>query len=88
MRRVVVFGGDTSGAVLSQLRIAGLQVAARLAGTPAPLCFAYSDDPGMNGLEIALKGGQVGGVDYLGAVGRIRLPDFREVGLEQSSATG
>ena len=30
-----------------------------------PLCVAYSEDEGVDQLEIVLKGGQVGSYDYL-----------------------
>jgi uncharacterized protein YgbK (DUF1537 family) len=30
----------------------------------APLCSAVSDDPRIDGLELCLKGGGVGGPDY------------------------
>jgi 3-oxoisoapionate kinase len=32
----------------------------------APLCRGYSEDPKLDGLEIALKGGQMGKADYFG----------------------
>jgi 3-oxoisoapionate kinase len=34
----------------------------------APLCRAWSDRPGRDGLEIVLKGGQMGGDDFFGRV--------------------
>jgi len=34
----------------------------------APLCKAYSDKSLMNGIEIALKGGQLGGSNYFSNV--------------------
>ena len=34
----------------------------------APLCRAWSDDPKRDGLEIVLKGGQVGGASFYGDV--------------------
>jgi uncharacterized protein YgbK (DUF1537 family) len=34
----------------------------------SPLCRALSPDPARDGLEIALKGGQVGGEDFFRAV--------------------
>jgi len=80
MRRIVIMGGDTSGAVLKQLKVSALQVIASIPGAPAPLCISYSDEPQTNGLELALKGGQVGAVDYLGTIQRIqpgRFPRLR-----------
>ncbi len=67
VRRVVVAGGDSSGAVASHLGIQALTVAAGL--TPGvPLCRAWSDCSERDGLEIALKGGQLGGVSFYGDV--------------------
>ena len=34
----------------------------------APLCRVFSTDPKVNGIEIALKGGQMGKVDFFGSV--------------------
>jgi 3-oxoisoapionate kinase len=67
LRRVVVAGGDSSGEVASRLGIAALSVAAGMA-PGAPLCRAWSDDPARDGLEIVLKGGQIGGVSFFGNV--------------------
>lgn len=63
LRRVVIAGGDTSSYATQELQLYGLEMLAEL--TPgAPLCRAYSDDAQFDGLEIALKGGQMGKVDY------------------------
>ncbi|SAK53210.1 HPr kinase [Caballeronia hypogeia] len=67
LRRVVVAGGDSSGEVASKLGIAALSVAAGMA-PGSPLCRAWSDDPARDGLEIVLKGGQIGGVSFFGEV--------------------
>ncbi|BCQ27339.1 four-carbon acid sugar kinase family protein (plasmid) [Caballeronia sp. NK8] len=67
LRRVVVAGGDSSGEVASTLGIGALSVAAGMA-PGAPLCRAWSDDPARDGLEIVLKGGQIGGVSFFGNV--------------------
>lgn len=66
LRRVVVAGGDTSSYATQELGLYGLEMLAEL--TPgAPLCRGYSEDPELDGLEIALKGGQMGKADYFGA---------------------
>lgn len=66
LRRIVVAGGDTSSYATQELGLYGLEMLAEL--TPgAPLCRGYSADPKLDGLEIALKGGQMGGADYFGA---------------------
>jgi 3-oxoisoapionate kinase len=65
LRRVVIAGGDTSSYAAQELGLYALEMKAEL--TPgAPLCRAHSDDPRFDGLEIALKGGQMGKVDYFG----------------------
>lgn len=67
VRRIVVAGGDSSGAVASHLGITALTVASGL--TPgAPLCKAWSNQASRDGLEIALKGGQLGAVSFYGNV--------------------
>lgn len=67
LRRVVVAGGDSSGAVAGALDIAALQVLAGLA-PGAPLCRAASALPARDGLELVLKGGQMGGEAFFGQV--------------------
>jgi len=65
LRRLVIAGGDTSSYAAQELGLYALEMKAEL--TPgAPLCRAHSDDPRLDGLEIALKGGQMGKVDYFG----------------------
>jgi 3-oxoisoapionate kinase len=67
LRRVVIAGGDTSSYATQELQLYGLEMSAQL--TPgAPLCRAYSEAPHFDGLEIALKGGQMGKEDYFGMV--------------------
>jgi len=67
LRRVVIAGGDTSSYATQELKLYALEMLAEL--TPgAPLCRGYSDDPVFDGLEIALKGGQMGKADYFGMV--------------------
>ena len=67
IRRIVVAGGDSSGAVGSHLGIRALTVEAGMA-PGVPLCRAWSDDPQRDGLEVALKGGQLGGPSFYGQV--------------------
>jgi uncharacterized protein YgbK (DUF1537 family) len=66
-RRVVVAGGDSSGEVASALDISALSVVAGMA-PGAPLCRAWSSNPRRDGLEIVLKGGQIGAADFFGSV--------------------
>lgn len=63
VRRAVVAGGDTSGQCGAELGLYALVVLAP-AAPGAPLCRGASEDPALDGLEIALKGGQMGGPDY------------------------
>jgi uncharacterized protein YgbK (DUF1537 family) len=72
LHRVVVAGGDSSGAVASHLGIQAFTVAAGMA-PGVPLCRAWSNDARRDGLEIALKGGQLGLPSFYGDVraGRI-----------------
>jgi 3-oxoisoapionate kinase len=65
LKRLVIAGGDTSSHALGRLNILALVTRFPLAQTPgSPLCTAFSSDPDFDGLEIALKGGQVGHDDY------------------------
>ena len=66
LRRVVVSGGDTSGRVCEALGIYALEaVAPTIPG--AAICRAKATGA-LNGLEVALKGGQMGSSDYFGWV--------------------
>ena len=65
--RVIVAGGDSAGAVAGALDIAALSVVAGLA-PGAPLCRAWSAQAARDGLEIVLKGGQMGGAAFFGEV--------------------
>ncbi|NKK70254.1 four-carbon acid sugar kinase family protein [Rhizobium leguminosarum bv. viciae] len=61
LSRAVVAGGDTSSHALRQLKIDALTTLLPLPQTPgSPLCLAHGDYQPTNGLQIALKGGQVG----------------------------
>ncbi|WP_256756962.1 four-carbon acid sugar kinase family protein [Cohnella sp. WQ 127256] len=71
LTRIVIAGGDTSGYVTRELGIYALECVAAL--TPgAPLCRASSSDSRLDGLELVLKGGQVGGVHFFDQVRRGR----------------
>jgi uncharacterized protein YgbK (DUF1537 family) len=67
LRRVAVAGGDSSGDVTAALGVQALTMAAHLA-PGAPLCRAWSDLPARDGLELVLKGGQMGDADFFGRV--------------------
>jgi uncharacterized protein YgbK (DUF1537 family) len=69
LRRAIVAGGDSSSHALGQLDIFALTTRMPLPETPgSPLCTAASGTPALNGIEIALKGGQVGADDYFSAL--------------------
>ncbi|MEO1017674.1 MAG: four-carbon acid sugar kinase family protein [Pseudomonadota bacterium] len=67
IKRAVIAGGDTSSHGLGALDIYALTAMASI--TPAAsLNRAHSNDPAHAGLEIALKGGQMGEPDYFAQI--------------------
>ncbi|WHO75686.1 four-carbon acid sugar kinase family protein [Rhizobium sp. BT03] len=69
LSRAVVAGGDTSSHALRQLKIDALTTLLPLPQTPgSPLCLAHGDYPPTNGLQVALKGGQVGTDGYFAQI--------------------
>jgi uncharacterized protein YgbK (DUF1537 family) len=67
LRRAVVAGGDTSSHALGEMGISALTLKMPLPQTPgSPLCVAHGG--AADGLEIALKGGQVGRDDYFSMI--------------------
>ena len=67
LSRAVVAGGDTSSHALGEMGIAALTLKMPLPQTPgSPLCVAHGGPA--DGLQIALKGGQVGGDDYFSMI--------------------
>lgn len=69
LKRAVLAGGDTSSHALGQLDVFALTTRFPLRETPgSPLCLAHSANPALDGLEIAMKGGQVGADDYFVAL--------------------
>jgi uncharacterized protein YgbK (DUF1537 family) len=63
VKRVVIAGGDTSSYAARAMGIEALKMIAPLV-LGAPLCKAYSTNKAIDGIEVNLKGGQVGGEDY------------------------
>jgi uncharacterized protein YgbK (DUF1537 family) len=57
--RLVIAGGDTSSHAVSALDVWGLSYRAPMV-PGAPLCRVHSDDARLDGLDIILKGGQMG----------------------------
>ncbi|OCP34825.1 four-carbon acid sugar kinase family protein [Ensifer sp. LC163] len=67
LARTVVAGGDTSSHALGEMGISALTLKMPLPQTPgSPLCIAHGGEA--DGLEIALKGGQVGDDDYFSMI--------------------
>lgn len=71
LQRICVAGGDTSSHSIPSLDGRALEAIAPV-GPGAPLCRLHSNRPAFDGLEVALKGGQIGtehdAPDYFGAV--------------------
>ena len=67
LKRIAIAGGDSSGEVAGALDIAALSVCAGLA-PGAPLCRAWSGNARRDGLELVLKGGQIGAERFFGDV--------------------
>ena len=71
LTRACVAGGDTSSHATPQLDVRALEAIAPV-GPGAPLCRVHADGSTFDGLELALKGGQIGTrndeADYFGAV--------------------
>jgi len=69
LSRAVIAGGDTSSHALRQLKIEALTTLLPLPQTPgSPLCLAHGSHAPTNGLQIALKGGQVGTDGYFAQI--------------------
>ncbi|TBW40848.1 four-carbon acid sugar kinase family protein [Siculibacillus lacustris] len=65
--RVVLAGGDSSSHAVSAMGVEALAVAGPLV-PGAPLCRIHAAEGAIDGVEISLKGGQVGGPDYFARV--------------------
>ncbi|WP_277995967.1 four-carbon acid sugar kinase family protein [Rhizobium sp. Leaf371] len=67
--RAVIAGGDTSSHALGALKVDALTTLLPLPETPgSPLCTAHGLHAPTNGLQIALKGGQVGRDGYFAQI--------------------
>ncbi|MCU1327346.1 MAG: hypothetical protein JWN34_2716 [Bryobacterales bacterium] len=67
IRRAAVAGGDTASHAVRQLGVDALTFAGPMA-PGSPLCRCSSNDPHIDGLELTLKGGQVGTVEFFEVV--------------------
>ena len=61
--RVIVAGGDTSGAVARELSIESLEMVGQLT-RGSPLCRATAPGSSADGIEFTFKGGQIGPVNF------------------------
>jgi len=69
LTRAVIAGGDTSSHALRELHVDALTTLLPLPQTPgSPLCTAHGSHVATNGLQIALKGGQVGSDHYFSQI--------------------
>jgi 3-oxoisoapionate kinase len=69
LTRAVIAGGDTSSHALQELRVEALTTLLPLPQTPgSPLCIAHGGYAPTDGLEIALKGGQIGTDSYFAQI--------------------
>jgi len=80
VRRVLIAGGDTATHAVKQLNLDALTFAAPLI-PGVPLCTAHAMSSPLHGVELALKGGQMGGEDFfiqvLGQADRTTTPARR-----------
>lgn len=63
IERLAVAGGDTSGYCIQSLNLDALTFIAPLC-PGVPLCRAHAQDSDIDGVEVALKGGQMGSEDF------------------------
>ena len=75
VHRVIIAGGDTSGAIAKELGIESMEMIGELT-RGSPLVRVIAPGSPANGLEMTFKGGQIGGADFFGAVaaGRATRP--------------
>ncbi len=67
VRRLIIAGGDTASHAMSPLGATALTFAAPL--TPgAPLCRLHAPGSALDGLQVVLKGGQIGPEDFFARV--------------------
>ncbi len=67
VRRILIAGGDTATHAVKQLRLGALTFAAPLV-PGAPLCRSHAAGSPLDGLELVLKGGQIGREEFFAQV--------------------
>jgi uncharacterized protein YgbK (DUF1537 family) len=75
VRRVLIAGGDTSTHAVKQMGLRALTFAAPLTAG-APLCKGHAQGSPLDGMELVLKGGQIGPEDFFA-----RLRDGQQLSL-------
>jgi uncharacterized protein YgbK (DUF1537 family) len=63
VRKLVVAGGETSGAVVQALNVSALRIGAQI-DPGVPWTTSLGDSPGGPTLALALKSGNFGGIDF------------------------
>jgi uncharacterized protein YgbK (DUF1537 family) len=69
---LVIAGGDTSSFVARELGIEAVEMIAPIY-SGAPVCRAFAAGSPIDGIEVNLKGGQVGDEKYFGALQKGKL---------------
>ncbi len=65
IRRAIIAGGDSSSHAVLQLDVHALTLRRPIRETPgSPMCMTHSSNAELNGIELALKGGQLGSDTY------------------------
>lgn len=72
IKRLLIAGGDTSGFVARELGITAVEMIAPVY-LGAPLCRAYANGSPVDGMEVNLKGGQVGDERYFEVLRKGRI---------------
>lgn len=72
VKRLVIAGGDTSSFVARELGLEAVEMIAPLF-SGAPVCRAFASGSPVDGIEVNLKGGQVGDLTYFGALQKGRM---------------
>ncbi len=67
LKRLVIAGGDTSSYVVRELGIQAVEMIAPLY-PGSPVCRAYAPGSPVDGIEVNIKGGQVGDKPYFGSL--------------------
>jgi len=67
VERLCLAGGDFSSAIARNMKLSALSVIS-LISPGVSLCIAHSENPVVDGLELALKGGQMGKLNYFSKV--------------------